>query len=132
MDAESITTPSGDQASRQFFTYLLVHPCSPYHLSLATWILWETMMKALLKLRKVHPLPSLPLQSRSLVPPGGQAGWSGTFCAWKPMPAIPGHSPVLHDMDTESLRTSFIIFPGTGLSLTSWSFPRFSFLPFIF
>lgn len=38
--------------------------------------------------------------------------------------------PVFHDMKTESLRTCFIIFPGTGMGLTGCSFLRFSFLPF--
>lgn len=40
--------------------------------------------------------------------------------------------PVFHDMKTESLRTCFIIFPGTGMGLTGCSFLRFSFLPFFF
>lgn len=62
---------------------------------------------------------------------GRQAG-QAHFALGEPMLAIPSHSPVLHGMDTESLRICFIIFPGTGLSLTSWSFPRFSFLPLFF
>lgn len=57
---------------------------------------------------------------------GRQAGQRHTALG-ELMLAIPSHPPVLHDVDTESLRTHLVIFPGTRLSLTSWSFPRFLF-----
>jgi len=48
------------------------------------------------------------------------------------MLAVPSHSPVLHDMDTESLRACFIIFPGTGLSLDQLVLPQILLSVFFF
>lgn len=53
---------------------------------------------------------------------GRQAGRTH-FTLGEPMLAIHSHSRVLHEVDIESLRTCFIIFPGTELSLTIWSSP---------
>ena len=89
----------------------------------------ESLAKA--KESGIH-CPPHPCRAGRLFHQEGRQAGQAHFALGEPMLAIPSQSPVLHDVDTESLRTCFRIFPGTGLSLTSWTFPRFSFLAFFF
>lgn len=95
-------------------------------------MLWEAMVKALIKPRKAI--------STALLTPAERVTYSirragrlvrHTLSLENPFWLFLVTAPSFM-MWTQTLRTCFVIFPGTGLSLTSWSFPRFPFLPFFF